>query len=471
MMNASAPDTSSWSYSIRANFYALTPAETYYENMWQVPNMVAMALPIMVLMSVIEALILKLTNRDNNWRLHNAVLNYSSGGLTEASNNFIFRGAEITLYSWLYNNWRLNYLAWDSLYTYFFAMLGVEFCYYWWHRASHETGLMWAAHSSHHSSEDFNMTVTARTSWTMRPLRWIFFMPLAILGLPPAVFLVHQQLSFIYAGWTHNETVPKLGKVIPGLGHAIEFVFHTPSHHRVHHGANKYCIDKNYGQTFIIFDRLFGTFAEEREDEPLVYGTLGQVEHNSAIMIHVSPWVELWQKTRSMTTFGDKVRALFYGPGWAPGKPRLGDPADVPDVRGREKLQLPLPPWLSAYMLVNSALIFFSYFEMMGRLKTLGTWPPLVNLAYIFFSYTALGGLYEGRLYGAVLELVRLLTFFALSYVNPLFGGAASLKMVSWINLLSVFLWPAVAVFTCRRAGKKAKTPEGPGEGVKAKAH
>ncbi|XP_037802139.1 alkylglycerol monooxygenase-like isoform X2 [Penaeus monodon] len=236
-MNSSAPGTSSWSYSLRANFYALTPAETYYEVVWQVPNMVSKALPVMILMSLMEAVILKLTNRKDNWRLHIAVLNYSSGGLSEALNNFVFRGAELSAYIWVYDNWRLSCLAWDSLYTYFLSLLGVEFCFYWWHRASHETALMWAAHSTHHSSEDFNMTVTARTSWTMRPFKWIFFLPLAFLGLPPSVFLMHQQLSYIYAGWTHNETVPKLSKVIPVLGHAIEFVFQTPSHHRVHHGA------------------------------------------------------------------------------------------------------------------------------------------------------------------------------------------------------------------------------------------
>ncbi|XP_047479634.1 alkylglycerol monooxygenase-like [Penaeus chinensis] len=468
-MNSSAPGTYSWSYSLRANFYALTPAETYYENVLQVPNMVAKALPIMILMSVIEAVILKLTNRNNNWRLHIAVLNYSSGGLSEALNNFVFRGAELSVYIWVYDNWRLSCLAWDSLYTYFLALLGVEFCFYWWHRASHETALMWAAHSTHHSSEDFNMTVTARTSWTMRPFKWIFFIPLAFLGLPPPIFLIHQHLSYIYAGWTHNETVPKLSKVIPGLGHGIEFVFQTPSHHRVHHGANRYCIDKNYGQTFIIFDRLFGTFAEEREDEPLVYGTLGQMEHNSAIMIHVSPWVELWQKTRSMTTFGDKVRALFYGPGWAPGKPRLGDPADLPDVRGRKKVQLHLPLWFSVYMLANSVLVFFSYPEMMGRIKDVGPWLPLLTLAYMFISFTALGGLYDGRRYGAVLEVLRLLLFFGLSYWYPMFGSATTVRRVSWMNFISLLMWPVVAILTFRRAEKSSKTEPQPGEAAKRK--
>ncbi|XP_042878325.1 alkylglycerol monooxygenase-like [Penaeus japonicus] len=470
-MNTSAPDPSSWAFSLRANFYALSPGETYYENVWQVPNMVAKALPVMVLMSIIEAVILKVTNRDDKWRLHVAVLNYSTGSLSEAINNFILRGAELSAYIWVYNNWGLIHLAWDSVYTYFVALLGVEFCFYWWHRASHETAVMWAAHSTHHSSEDFNMTVTARTSWTMRPFKWIFFLPLAFLGLPPPVFLIHQQLSYVYAGWTHNETVPKLGKVIPGLGHVIEFVFLTPSHHRVHHGANKYCIDKNYGQTFIIFDRIFGTFAEEREDEPLVYGTLSQSEHNSAITINISPWVELWRKVQSMTTFGDKVRALVYGPGWTPGDPRLGDPAHIPDVRKRQKVMLSLPPMFSVYMTMNSALVFFSYMEMMGRIKDIGPWLPLVNSAYIFVSYTALGGLYEGRRYGAVLEIIRLLLFFVLSSRYPMFGSATTIKRVSWINLLSLLLWPLVAIFTFRRAEKNSKIEMRPDEAAKKRAN
>merc|ERR1719167_1459713 len=405
-------------------------------------------------MSVVEAFILKLTGRDNHWRLHIAVLNYSSGGLTQAFNNFLFRGLELSMYIYVYNNWRIQYLPWDSIYTYFAAMLGVEFCYYWWHRASHETGLMWAAHSIHHSSEDFNMTTSARNTWTMRPFMWIFFVSLAYLGLPPSIFLIHQQLSFVWAAWTHNETVPKLSKVIPGLGHVIEYIMITPSHHRVHHGANKWCIDKNYGQTFIIFDRLFGTFAEERDDEELVYGTLGQKDINSVMGIHLTPWMELWQKVKSMEPPGDKLRALAYGPGWFPGKPRLGDPNDIPDVRGRVKNQLILPPWFSIYMLVNSSLVFFSYIEMMGRIVTIGKFLPLVNLAYMFLAYTALGGLYDGSRYGAILEPVRLLLFLWLCQVYPMFASAKTTTVVSWINVGNLILWPAIAAFTFSRASK-----------------
>ncbi|ROT65210.1 putative alkylglycerol monooxygenase [Penaeus vannamei] len=139
-----------------------------------------------------------------------------------------------------------------------------------------EVALLWSAHHVHHSSEDMNMFVAPRVS-IFRPFyKWAFYVPLVVLGLPPATMVVHMQLGVIYTAWTHNDTIPKLSKVVPYLGHAIEFVMVTPSHHRVHHGANKYCLDKNYGMVLIVYDRLFSTFAEEREDEPIVYGTLKQ---------------------------------------------------------------------------------------------------------------------------------------------------------------------------------------------------
>ncbi|KAG0694340.1 Alkylglycerol monooxygenase [Chionoecetes opilio] len=119
---------------------------------------------------------------------------------------------------------------------------------------------MWAAHYFHHSSEDFNLSVATRLSITMRPFKWMYFLPLALLGLSPSA--------------EANEALTKTHKLLPGLGHIVEYVMVTPSHHRVHHGANRYCIDKNYGMALIIWDRVFGTFAEEREHEQIVYGTI-----------------------------------------------------------------------------------------------------------------------------------------------------------------------------------------------------
>ncbi|KAG0717575.1 Alkylglycerol monooxygenase [Chionoecetes opilio] len=192
----------------------------------------------------------------------------------------------------------------------------------------------------------------------------MYFLPLALLGLRPSAYLMHSQLSFVWAYWNHSATFPKTHKLLPGLGHIIEYVVATPSHHRVHHGVNKYCIDKNYGMNLIIWDRLFGTFVEEREDEEITFGTIEQKDNNHFLGLQADPWRELWGRVVSSKTSGDALRTLMYGPGWSSGQPRLGNSEDIPDVRGRQKHQFASSSWLSVYLTLHCFLVFLGYFEV-----------------------------------------------------------------------------------------------------------
>jgi len=129
----------------------------------------------------------------------------------------------------------------------------VDFCYYWFHRLAHEWNWSWASHSVHHSSEEYNLS-TALRQGTFQPLcSWLFFLPLALIGFSPRLFSIHVQFNTLYQFWIHTKLLPKLGW--------LEYIINTPSQHRVHHGRNPYCIDKNYAGTLCIWDRMFGTFA------------------------------------------------------------------------------------------------------------------------------------------------------------------------------------------------------------------
>ncbi|CAB3381036.1 Hypothetical predicted protein [Cloeon dipterum] len=209
----------------------------------------------------LENLLLYLEGRPTV-RLNDSITSLSHG-LIQHCGKLIFRGAESAAYIFIYQKFRLVDLAWDNAVTWYLAALGVDFCYYWVHRASHEVHVLWAQHQVHHSSEDYNVAVGLRQSILQGWCGFIFYLPLAFF-IPPAHFLTHQQFSLLFQFWLHTEAVRHLGP--------LEWIFNTPRHHRVHHGANLYCLDKNYGGVLIIWDRLFGTFAPEKEGEEIVYG-------------------------------------------------------------------------------------------------------------------------------------------------------------------------------------------------------
>lgn len=167
--------------------------------------------------------------------------------------------------------------------------VGVEFCYYWFHRCSHKLRWFWSAHVVHHSSETMNMTTAMRqsllysiTGW------WLFFMPLVVLGVHPTVVFVLYACNLSYQFFVHTEAV---GKLHP----CLEFWLDTPSNHRVHHGRNLDYIDQNYGGVLIIFDRLFGTYVEEQRDNPVEYGIVNQIHSRNILTLNFHEFNAMWR--------------------------------------------------------------------------------------------------------------------------------------------------------------------------------
>ena len=162
---------------------------------------------------------------------------------------FFYGWIEVAIYLWTYENFNIIQLDWSSPWTWWLCFLGYDFAYYLFHRYAHEINILWAAHQAHHSSEEYNLSTALRQSSLQGATSWLFCIPLAV-AIPPSVYLVHRQFNLLYQFWIHTELVGKLGP--------LEWILNTHSHHRVHHGRNAYCLDKNYGGTLIIFDRIFG---------------------------------------------------------------------------------------------------------------------------------------------------------------------------------------------------------------------
>jgi sterol desaturase/sphingolipid hydroxylase (fatty acid hydroxylase superfamily) len=185
-----------------------------------------------------------------------------------------------------------------------------DFSFYWHHRLSHEIRILWAAHVNHHSSEEYNLSTALRQSWTEIFYKYAFFMWLAFLGFPPLMILTQMSINLIFQFWVHTKSIKKL----PWL---IELIFNTPSHHRVHHASNVRYLDRNHAGTLIIWDRIFGTFAEEVDEEPVIYGITTNINTYNPLKIATHEFAALWKDVKQAPGFGNKLKYIFYPPGWS----------------------------------------------------------------------------------------------------------------------------------------------------------
>src|SRR6185369_16579748 len=197
---------------------------------------------------------------------------------------------------------------WTSCSGWLLALLFYDFCYYWRHRAGHESAIFWAAHVVHHQSQDYNLSTALRQSSSNFLLDWVFYLPMAVAGVPPLVFGVVVLVDLLYQFWVHTEHVPKLGW--------FDRWFCSPSNHRVHHAVNDCYIDRNYGGVLIIWDRMFGSFKEE--DEKCVYGTRSPLNSWDPLWSNAEVYWALVKDSWHARNWLDKLRVWFKPPGWRP---------------------------------------------------------------------------------------------------------------------------------------------------------
>ena len=185
-----------------------------------------------------------------------------------------------------------------------------DFSYYWFHRANHEIRLFWAGHVSHHSSQLMNFGTALRQGAGERVHKYLFWLWLPLLGFDPMMIFVSISINLIYQFWVHTELVDKL----PAW---YEFVFNTPSHHRVHHASNIRYLDRNHGGVFIIWDRIFGTFSQEVDEEQVVYGLTENIKTNNMLTVATHEYAAIFNDIKSAKSFKDKLKYIFLAPGWS----------------------------------------------------------------------------------------------------------------------------------------------------------
>jgi sterol desaturase/sphingolipid hydroxylase (fatty acid hydroxylase superfamily) len=216
----------------------------------------------------------------------------------------LFSGLTLSAYFFVWQ-FRPFTVPLNHVWSIILLFLGLEFCYYWHHRAAHEVRWLWATHAVHHSAHYLNLSAAYRLGWTgWLSGNFLFFLPLAWLGFHPVAIAVGLFTNLIYQFWIHTELIPKLGW--------LEWILNTPSHHRVHHASNVEYLDRNYGGVLIVFDRLFGTFASEHTRP--IYGLTHPIRSHNPITIVFSEWRRLFQDLNQATDWRDRAAIIFGRP-------------------------------------------------------------------------------------------------------------------------------------------------------------
>ena len=200
-----------------------------------------------------------------------------------------------------------NMVPWSippTWWSYVLCLIWIDFWRYWAHRVGHENRFWWATHVTHHNSEKYNWSVSFRLSWTQH-IKVIFFIPVALTGFHPVVFFICHQIEVLYQFWIHTEYIHKLPR-------PIEYIFTTPSHHRVHHASDEKYLDKNYGSTFIIWDRIFGTFHPE-EERP-TYGLTEPVKTYNPVTLNFHEWKDIYHDVKKSKSFKEAYFMMFGSP-------------------------------------------------------------------------------------------------------------------------------------------------------------
>lgn len=268
-----------------------------------------MALPLFFLAIGLEALYYHVAlHRPYGWRVMASNLVVMAGRLASEA---LSKGAIVAAYVavWHYRPFDIPMDRWESWVALF---LLVDFAYYWLHRYSHEIRWMWALHSVHHSAQQITFSVAYRLGWTnIVSGPWLFLIPVCWIGFDPRAVGLMYAANLLYQFWLHTETIPKLG--------FVETFLNTPSNHRVHHAVNPEYLDRNYGGVLIIWDRLFGTYCEEKDGVPKVYGLVRQIDTLNPVKIAFAEWVAMLRDLGSARSVREAAGYLFGPPGWRPG--------------------------------------------------------------------------------------------------------------------------------------------------------
>jgi alkylglycerol monooxygenase len=370
------------------------------------------------------------------YSLHDTLTNLNTGIGNQVA-GLLSKALLVGAYMWIYENLAFFHQE-PTWYSALICLLAFDFIYYWAHRWSHEINFFWGAHVVHHQSEEFNLSVALRQSWIHNLLAFSLFLPLPFLGFEPILFFSVAAFVTLFQFWVHTKAIKKLPRW-------FEFIFNTPSHHRVHHAVNPKYIDKNHAATFIIWDRLFGTFKEE-EEEP-TYGLTTPLKSFNPTWANLHYYKEMWQIAKRSKSWRDRLRIIWARPGWTPEE--LGGyqaPPEV-DAENYKKYDHEVSPALEFYVIVQFLGVLAATIAYMSHFDTITTFYQWAFAGGIVLSAMICGGIMEQKKWVGIAEYARiglvlasLNTYYYFWYIDwlAIMGAVSALLAVASV---AYFTW------------------------------
>lgn len=300
------------------------------------PDPVTFAIPVFVLLIILETIIGKFKPEKSNYEARD-----SAASLAMGLGNFIIGFVKFGIIGgislWVYSH-RLFDIGYEW-YAFGLIFFAEDFCYYWFHRLSHENRVWWAAHINHHSSQYYNLSTALRQTWTGGIAgSWTPWLLLSLLGFPFPLIAFQRGISLIYQFWIHTEVIDRMWA-------PFEFIFNTPSHHRVHHAINPKYLDANYSGILMIWDRLFGSFVAEDRKEPCRYGIVKQIATFNPLVIAFHEWAGIISDVLHAKSLKAAFMYIFGPPGWSEDGNRLTSKMikEQEAIRQQQKTSPPSP--------------------------------------------------------------------------------------------------------------------------------
>ncbi|WDE00321.1 sterol desaturase family protein, partial [Thalassomonas actiniarum] len=390
-------------------------------------NINGLAIPLFLMFMLLEYVLLRLKGQKLH-RFNDSVASLSMGMLLLIS-DALLKAYTFAVFIYLFDQHRLFEFPPGAAATWLIFFFAVDFCYYWFHRCAHQFNFLWGAHVGHHQSEEYNLTTALRQSAFQYAFSWVFYLPLALLGCPPQVFLVLFILLKLYQFWLHNQLINKIPY--------IEGILSTPSSHRVHHAKNPLYIDKNYGGTLVIWDRMFGSWQAELASEPCHYGTSHPLKTLNPIKANLQHWWMLAKDTATTQSWRDKLRLWFKPTGWRPKDCRNKETANPVPLQKtgcarREKYdpQTSLP--IKCYVAFSMLMIFYLSCSFILLSPMLPTLSILVATVLIVTGLVSANALLENKLGYLGVETLRLpvMLYFSATLSTPLVAAIADILPV-----------------------------------------
>jgi alkylglycerol monooxygenase len=400
-------------------------------------QVIVLATPVFLLLIAIEVAWGWARGR-NTYRLNDAINSISLGMLSQLSAVFT-RLLRVGIYTAVVGTvalWRDD-AFWTTWYGWLLALVFYDFCYYWLHRAGHESAIFWAAHVVHHQSQDYNLSTALRQTSSGALLGWIFYIPMALAGVPPLVFGVVALVDLLYQFWVHTEHVPRLGW--------FDRWFCSPSNHRVHHAVNDGYLDRNYGGILIVWDRLFGSF--EEENEPCIYGTRSPLNSWDPFWSNAQVYWSLAQDAWHARHWADRLRVWFKRPGWRPADAAARFPKAAFDIAKLERYHPPVPPAVAWFGAIEFLVLLLGVVVFLWNADQMALSQSAVWVAVLGVGLWCVGALLQGRLDWLEVLLIE---------VAALATATGALGLIEWhrgFKPLALLLALALVAGRARRGG------------------